>query len=739
MRKFTIRYKLMLLVLCLVIGSGTIITQVVTRYYGEALKAAALSDAEKTARLLALRAADKVLTNDRVGLHDLFDAQMKINPQVKYLFLVRDGRVIAHTFESGIPTALLSANAPLNADTGRIEHIVSVRDGRRYLDMAWPVFGRKAGVLRLGYGEAGYRRAISALKIRIWLITLAVLLIALFFSHLFIVRITRPISRLTGAVKGIDETNLPEKIAVSGGWEIERLVVVFNHLIGRLREYTGVLRANALSLAEKNTELDRIHHQTRMSFEISQEISVLPDLEAVDAFLTQRLGETITCKKMALLVFGSGRNRVYTCIGGHVSAIENPEAVSRASGLVGKHESPVFLSNAELPVSITDFKDAERIAFFPLFHQNEFLGAFCIGCPGDCRCLASELHVVSLILNLSAGTICRARNREEEIRELKHRLDQSSNYGGIIGKDPKMHAIYNLIEDVAPSEATVLITGESGTGKEVVAHAIHDKSGRSDGPFVVINCSTYPETLLESELFGYEKGAFTGATGKKPGRFEEAEGGTIFLDEIGEISAAAQVKLLRVLQSRKFERLGGQKTIAIEARIIAATNVDLVNEIKDGGFREDLYYRLNVIPIHIPALRHRKNDIPLLVRHFIHKFKLLHEKSLIKRIDPGAMRVLLNYDWPGNVRELENCIEHAVVLAKGEDLLLSDLPPVFRVATDGFSALPQPEETLWGTEKQHLIQVLEACDWNKTQAARRLGIGRSSLYHKLKRFRIASP
>ena len=243
----------------------------------------------------------------------------------------------------------------------------------------------------------------------------------------------------------------------------------------------------------------------------------------------------------------------------------------------------------------------------------------------------------------------------------------------MVGKTSEMRTIFGVIGDIAPTDASVLIQGESGTGKELVAQAIHNMSPRQAEPFIVINCSAYPATLLESELFGHEKGAFTGATHRKIGRFEQADGGTVFLDEIGEISPSAQIKLLRVLQTHQFERLGGTQTVSVDVRVISATNRDLLHEVKHGNFREDLYYRLKVIPIAVPPLRQRRNDIPPLARHFLMRFATEQGQS-IKDFSSDAMRSLLDYHWPGNVRELENTIEHAVVLAKTPTIQVFDLP-----------------------------------------------------------------
>jgi two-component system response regulator HydG len=299
-----------------------------------------------------------------------------------------------------------------------------------------------------------------------------------------------------------------------------------------------------------------------------------------------------------------------------------------------------------------------------------------------------------------------------------------------------MQVIYKLIEDVAPTDATVLIQGESGTGKELVARAIHGNSFRKNKPFVVINCSAYPSTLLESELFGHEKGAFTGAVRQKPGRFEQADGGTVFLDEIGEINASAQIKLLRVLQSQQFERIGGEQKLKVDIRILAATNKNLLDEVKNSSFREDLFYRLNVIPINLPPLRERRNDIPLLSQYFLDRFCEEQNKE-IKAFSSEAMRMLLDYSWPGNVRELENTIEHAVVLAKEDMIQVSDIPKGLR--DESISAPAKSNKTILENEKKLLQDVLEECGWNKKEAARRLGISRSALYGKLRRYKIVNP
>jgi len=312
---------------------------------------------------------------------------------------------------------------------------------------------------------------------------------------------------------------------------------------------------------------------------------------------------------------------------------------------------------------------------------------------------------------------------------LAQALEKRYSFGNILGKNTRMQSIYELISDISNTDSTVLIQGESGTGKELIARAIHFNSHRKNKPFVVANCSAYSQNLLESELFGHEKGSFTGAIRRKTGRFELAHGGTIFLDEIGEVSPPTQILLLRVLQDHRFERVGGEETLEVDVRVIAATNKKLMEEIRKGTFREDLYYRLNVIPIFVPPLRERRDDVPLLASHFLQKF--CQEKSKdVASISPDVMEILLAHSWPGNVRELENVIQHAIIIAKQEKILPKDLPQYL---------LQQPLPTkqlisLQDHEKNLIMKTLEETNWNKHQTAKRLKINRSTLYGKMKRY-----
>jgi nitrogen regulation protein NR(I) len=322
----------------------------------------------------------------------------------------------------------------------------------------------------------------------------------------------------------------------------------------------------------------------------------------------------------------------------------------------------------------------------------------------------------------------------------------------LVGQSPAIRQIYAVVEKVANTPSTVLISGESGTGKELIARALHENSAREAAPFIKINCAAIPKTLMESELFGYDKGAFTGAVGAKPGRFELAHGGTLFLDEIGEIPVEMQVKLLRVLQESEFERVGGIKTIKVDVRLVTATNRDLLAEVGAGTFREDLFYRLNVVPIHIPPLRERREDIPLLAEHFIAKFNDRLKKE-ITAITPEAIERLVAYQWPGNIRELENLMERTMLFCEGPEIRVSDLPPevagapaAANAATLPPAAAPGPEEVRPAPEslkeavraetervERELIQrALDATAGNVTQAARKLKISRKSLQTKMK-------
>jgi DNA-binding NtrC family response regulator len=323
-----------------------------------------------------------------------------------------------------------------------------------------------------------------------------------------------------------------------------------------------------------------------------------------------------------------------------------------------------------------------------------------------------------------------------EVKQLRRQLREQGAFGSMIGSSPSMRKVYQTVEQAAPTSASVLISGESGTGKELVAKTIHQLSPRAQLPFVPINCAAIPETLLESEIFGHEKGAFTGAVDRREGCFELADRGTLFLDEIAEMTPATQVKLLRVLQERSFRRIGGRHEQSVDVRVITATNVNPVDAVKHAKLREDLYYRLNVFAIELPPLRSRKDDLPLLIQSFLAEFNARNKKA-VTAVDPAAMRVLEQYSWPGNVRELRNVIERAVILASGDFVELKHLPPLVTESPDIVKPTLSltPGTTVEEAEKRLILMTLEHTRENKTRAAEILGISLKTLHNKLNKLR----
>ena len=339
-------------------------------------------------------------------------------------------------------------------------------------------------------------------------------------------------------------------------------------------------------------------------------------------------------------------------------------------------------------------------------------------------------HLNKIVKNALQGKIL-----AEENRQLQAKLLKSQSPDEMIGKSDSLGRVRQMISKAAPTRASVLITGESGVGKELVAHAVHDQSERAKGPFVVVHCAALSETLIESELFGYEKGAFTGAENIHKGRFELADGGTIFLDEIGEVNLATQVKLLRVLQEHKFERVGGEKAIEVDVRVVAATNRNLEEEVKAGKFREDLFYRLNVVRIEMPSLRERMDDIPLLMHAFLREFNIENKKN-IKGFDKASKSAMIKYSWPGNIRELKNAVESAVVMCTGDEIKMEDLPRSLRSQSEEKVISIPIGITMDEAEKIIIQENLAANKGNKSRTADILGIGRKTLHRKLEELNI---
>jgi two-component system response regulator HydG len=731
-RLHSVKGRLLLAIIGLIVGSGLIISFLVTYRYSQALYAAATTHAENLSHQIVLQAADKILTNDLVSLQKLIDHHMRSHSSLSYLFIFKDGEVLAHSFPDGLPANLIGANLAESGGEGSILKI-QAESGDDFLDFAHPILEGKAGVLRLGMSEQPLRQQVNVLWLQMALINAVILGTGVLIGHLFLNRITGPLSELSKAAEDISSGRLDVQVAVSGQDEVGRLSASFNQMASRIQDYTR-------RLEDKTAELDRAYHQTRNSFAIVQEVGSQVSLHDVCIYLIRRFKELVACRCMAMLIFLESK-KIVISVSQSGSASLPQDSFDIASSAVQRLDETAFLKADALrpPLVPSEFDSARRLVIAPVRHEEQLLGALVIACSGECVCNRKGLDVINLIFRQTAGTIRRAALQEEEIRDLQERVESSAGFSDIIGKDPQMRIIYKLIEDTAPTDATVLIQGESGTGKELVAKAIHHLSPRRDKPFIVINCSAFPATLLESELFGHEKGAFTGAIRQKVGRFEQAHGGTVFLDEIGEIVPSAQIKLLRILQTQKFERVGGETTLHVDVRILAATNRDLLKEVRNGNFREDLYYRLNVIPINLPPLNNRVNDIPLLARNFSRRFSQ-EQGKVIHDFSSEAMRVLLNYSWPGNVRELENSIEHAVVLAKGELIEVADLPSgIFKASSPVGETDVVYQKTIVNNEKRLLQEVLAECGWNKKLAAKRLGISRSTLYDKIKKYDIAQP
>ncbi|PKN28392.1 MAG: RNA polymerase subunit sigma-54 [Deltaproteobacteria bacterium HGW-Deltaproteobacteria-21] len=727
----SLKSKLLLLVSAFVVGSGLLISVFITQRYSASLLETMMAQGENIAHAIALEATDQVLINDLVALQKMLDHHIRSHNAVAYLFIQRDQEILAHTFPDGVPIDLIEANNPDQAEQRHLQRVVSTK-GKHYLDIAWPVFEGKAGVLRLGISETPYLKKIRSLWLQMSLLTSGILVLSIIGVTLFLRRVTNPLSELAKATERIDGGDMSIRIRDMGSDEVGRLAGSFNRMTARVQDYTHRLEVKA-------SELERANQQARTFCQVIQQIGSLKSLSEIGSYLIGRFRTMLpNGGQMALLLLCTERDRFFVLYEDGMKLIAEEKQVTEIRTRIGEMRKPGLIQKT-CGLRPPGTRDGSRCVLVPIRDDEEPLGGLLVLCREGLDCEAKDLDALPMILAQSAGVMRRAVLHEEEAQGLRQRFETSAEFAGMIGRDPKIQAIYMMIEDIAPTDTTVLIQGESGTGKEMVARAIHHLSGRKEKPFVVIDCSAYAETLLESELFGHEKGAFTGATRQKAGRFEQADGGTVFLDEIGEISPSAQIKLLRVLQTQRFERLGGEKTLNVDIRILAATNKDLLQEVKSGRFREDLYYRLNVIPIQVPPLRERRNDIPLLARNFLRRFTT-EQTRVIGDFSPEAMRVLLNYAWPGNVRELENSIEHATVLTKGSRVDVSDLPCSIVAAGKNHSTR---ENSLFPSiaenEKDLLVGALDKCGWNKKEVAKKLGISRNTLYQKLKRHNIARP
>jgi formate hydrogenlyase transcriptional activator len=503
--------------------------------------------------------------------------------------------------------------------------------------------------------------------------------------------------------------------------------------------------------------------QLRALFAVADAIASHRDLSALFHELAGRLGRVVSFDAFSLVLHDAATNVMRLHVQELPKAVPSPSPSTMVlspeddpAGMVWQTQQPLITSNLSdlrrWPGLIERVQQygVQSFCWLPLTTSRRRLGALVFTSKRPAMYDHADIHFLQLVVNQVAVAVENAL-AFQEIEALKDKLAKEKeyledevrsehNFGDIVGESAALREILKKVETVAPTDSTVLICGETGTGKELIARAVHDLSPRKGRTFVKLNCAAIPTGLLESELFGHEKGAFTGAIAQKIGRFELANGGTLFLDEVGDIPLELQSKLLRVLQEQEFERLGGTRTIKVNVRLVAATNCDLAKMVAEKQFRNDLYYRLNVFPLVLPPLRERPDDIPRLVRHFTHRFaRRMHRR--IDTVPQSVMESLVRYPWPGNVRELQNIIERAVILSKGSELQVatSDLQPL--PMRDDTEATREPV-TLSDAEREHIVGALEATGWvvgGPKGAAARLGMKRSTLHKKMQKLGISRP
>ena len=498
------------------------------------------------------------------------------------------------------------------------------------------------------------------------------------------------------------------------------------------------------ALAFRSKELQKTQHQLETLFDISRQVSAIESLPEVVHFV-QEIGQEIFPESEMFFFLLDGEKQRFLeledCNFSTVEPLLRGIQELEQSGLISDFVQ--YLQNVKETHIMSSEYSNDNPAFLsllaksypswfglPISTPHQCIGYFLLGSKISQEHSREDLHFFHNLFNQIAGDIHHLVRHDTEINRLRQEVAERTSHGKIIGQSDEMQKIYELIDLVSGSDATVLIAGENGTGKELVAQAIHRESHRGSGPFIVANCSAYSPALLESELFGHEKGAFTGAIKRKKGRIERAKGGTLFLDEIGDIAPATQVLLLRFLQDHCFERVGGEQTLEADVRVLAASNLDLYKAVEAGRFRDDLYYRVNVITVDMPPLRDRKEDIPMLCKHFLEKYSLKEGKQ-IQSFSSSAMQALLDHDWPGNVRQLENAISHAVILAQGAVVEGRHLPQFLKQVTE-----EPPSTSIAENERRLIFAVLQECSWNKHEAARQLQISRSTLYSKIRRYNL---
>jgi len=547
----------------------------------------------------------------------------------------------------------------------------------------------------------------------------------------------------TEKVGNIEVAYLEEKPDRDEGPFLNEERGVIEALARLLKDFTKRKRAEH-ALVFRSKELQRAQHQLEELFKISRQVSAKNNLTEIIDYIHEIARKIFPESTSVIFLLDSGGQNFLNLEDCNPTVLESFLQVQQEieqAGLIP--EFIQYLQKIRSPHVI----DSENTSDIPQFFNTvtmkypkwfglhistpqQCIGYFVLALSASQEYSREDIHFFLTLFSQIAGHIRSLIAHETEINDLRKRVVERTSHGKIIGQSEEMQRIYELIDLVSTSDATVLITGENGTGKELVAQAIHRQSHRKDSAFVVANCSAYSPALLESELFGHEKGAFTGAIKRKLGRIERAQGGILFLDEIGDIAPATQVLLLRFLQDHCFERVGGEETLEVDVRVLAATNRDLRKEVEAGRFRDDLYYRLNVITLQLPPLRDRKEDIPLLCNHFFEKYSLKENKD-IKSSSLDAMQVLMDCEWPGNVRQLENAVRHAVILTQGQYIERKHLPQFLKQ-----SVLEPSSTCLAENERRLILDVLQKSNWNKREAARRLKISRPTLYSKIRRHRI---
>jgi Nif-specific regulatory protein len=488
---------------------------------------------------------------------------------------------------------------------------------------------------------------------------------------------------------------------------------------------------------------------------ISEIVSVSSDLEKAVASVMEEIAEPFGILQSILTILNRNSSRIYIEVAFGLTEEQKERGIYKlGEGIIGdvvKEGRPIVIPHISdeprfLNKTRATSKNDDENSFIsvPVMAKNQILGALSVKLKyNDGRSLQSDLHFITIIASLFARMVRSRQDKIEELEKLHYqklreqgRYSYNDKVSSLVGESGKMQAVYDMINRVSSTNATILIRGESGVGKELVAKAVHEQSPRNKLQMITVNCAAIPEMLIESELFGYERGAFTGAEKQHRGRFELAQNSTIFLDEIGDLSLNLQVKLLRVLQEKEFQRLGGTQTIKADVRVIAATNRNLEELMLKNEFREDLYYRLNVFPLFIPPLRERRDDIPVLVNHFIEKYNRIHRLE-VKRISSTAIDLLMTYHWPGNIRELENCIERATILSTDKVIRSHNLPPTLQSAASTHSRIDGGlVAILENVEKQMLIDALNMSKGNVSKAAEQLKLTERIIGLRIKKYQI---